>query len=61
MEKVFGSYTASITRDDRGRIVAEVWHNESGKTLAISEVNTESDGWHWAKRVIEMRGDGEAA
>lgn len=55
MDRRIGDYTASIRRDDRGRLVAEVWHTESGKTLGITEVDTVEGGWWWAKRLVEMQ------
>lgn len=54
-ETIIGEYTYSVAQDDRGRIVAEVWHTESGKTLAIEECDTTADAKHWAKKLIEMR------
>lgn len=53
MEKNFGKYTASITKDDRGALVVELWHTASGKTIGITEVDTEVDGWHWVKKTLE--------
>lgn len=52
-QKIDG-FTLDISRDDRGRIVAEVWHDESGKTLAITECDTEAAAEHWGKKVIEQ-------
>ncbi len=46
-------FETSITRDDRGRIVAEVWHKPSGQTVGITEVDTETDGHYWAAKLIE--------
>lgn len=54
MEKQIGDFTLEVNKDDRGRIVAEVWHTESGKTLAIEEVDTIPDAEHWAKKTIEI-------
>lgn len=53
MDRRIGEYTASVNRDDRGRIVAEVWHNESGKTVGITEVDTIEGGWWWAKKLAD--------
>jgi hypothetical protein len=45
-------FEISITRDDRGRIIAEVWHKQSGQTVGITEVDTVADGRHWARKLI---------
>ena len=45
-------FEAEITRDDGGRIVAEVWHKPSGKTIGITEVETFAAGKWWAEKLI---------
>lgn len=55
-ERTFGEYTANVSRDDRGRIVAEVWHTESGKTVGITECATSAEAWHWARKTVELLG-----
>lgn len=45
-------YAYSVSRDDRGRIVCEVWHKESGKTVGITECNTVANARHWAAKLI---------
>lgn len=56
MSKRIGAFTLDVNKDDRGRIVAEVWHTESGKTLAISEVDSEKDAEHCpaSKRLSDL-------
>ena len=56
-QHTLGKYTLSVTKDDRGRIVAEVWDTVSGKTLGITEANSRADALHWAKKTIEMVGN----
>lgn len=51
-----GKFTLDINRDDRGRIVAEVWHKTSGKTLAITECDTIADAEHWGRKTVELNG-----
>jgi hypothetical protein len=55
MTKQIGDFTLDVNTDDRGRIVAEVWHTQSGKTLGIEEVNTPEDAEHWARNAIDLR------
>lgn len=55
-EREIGEFTATVSRDDNGRIVAEIWHTASGKTVGITEVDTIEDGWWWAKKTVEMQG-----
>lgn len=50
-----GDFVLDINEDDRGRIVAEVFHRESGKTVGITECDTTRDAKHWGKRLIEMQ------
>lgn len=48
-------FTLTADRDDRGRIVAEVYHNESGKTVGITEVdNYEMARW-WGSKLINQQ------
>ena len=53
-QKKIGEYTLGISKDDRGRLVAEIWHTASGKTLAIQEVDSIAAAEWWAKRAIEL-------
>ena len=47
-------FVLDIDKDDRGRLVAEVWDEASGKTLATVEVDSIGDGEYWAKKAIEL-------
>ena len=47
-------YTLEVNKDDRGAIVAELWHDESGKTVGITEVdNYEMARW-WGSKLVNM-------
>lgn len=52
-ERQYGDYTATVSRDNRGRVVAELYHTQSGKTIGITEVDTIQDGWWWAKKLAD--------
>ena len=55
MQNEIGEWTFAIYRDDRGRIVAEVWHSLNGKTLAITECDSIPDAKHWAVKIIRQQ------
>lgn len=55
-ERTIGEYTANVSKDDYGRIVAEVWHTASGKTVGITECATSAEAWHWARKTVELLG-----
>lgn len=48
-------YTLEMNRDDRGRIVAEVWHDATGKTLGITEVDNYEMGRWWGCKLINTQ------
>lgn len=48
-------FQADITRDDRGRIVAEVWHKPSGQTVAIQECGSQPAANLFVKTVIDRQ------
>lgn len=52
--QISDGFVLDINKDDRGRLVAEIWHAESGKTLAIEEVDTITGAEYWAKKAIEI-------
>ena len=47
-------FVLDVSRDDRGRLVAEIWRKASGKTLAIEEVDSIAQAEHWARKIIEL-------
>ena len=49
-------FVLDVDKDDRGRLVAEIWHASSGKTLAIEKVDSIAAAEHWAKKAIELYG-----
>ena len=45
-------WVLDVDKDDRGRLVAEVWHTTSGKTLGTTEVESIKAAESWARKAI---------
>lgn len=46
-------FALDVARDDRGRIVAEVWHKASGKTVGIREVSGIAEAQRWGNQLVD--------
>lgn len=56
-DKIGHGAVLDVDRDDRGRLVAELWDERSGKTIGITEVDSAKPiaaAEHWAKETLRI-------